>query len=214
MLSLPVDFDFSASWSRAWSGLSAAGDGIELRDALLARYGEAQRKYHTRQHLAESLSLFEAVSQAPDHPAEVEMALWFHDAIYDLRASDNEARSAVWACEALTAAGVAEPRAARVRDLVLVTQHQQLPRTPDERVLVDIDLSILGAPAARFAEYEQQIREEYAYVPGFLFRMKRRAILKSFLDRDSIYGTPVLHQRLEAMARGNLARAIAGETTG
>jgi predicted metal-dependent HD superfamily phosphohydrolase len=75
---------------------------------------------------------------------------------------------------------------------------------------VDVDLSILGAPPERFAEYEVQIRQEYAHVPGFLFRLKRRAILQSFLDRPALFSTPRLHQRLEARARANLAAAVAG----
>jgi predicted metal-dependent HD superfamily phosphohydrolase len=44
---------FNASWSRAWSGLGASGDGIQVRDNLLARYAEPHRKYHTLQHLEE-----------------------------------------------------------------------------------------------------------------------------------------------------------------
>lgn len=203
-------FDFSPSWTCAWSGLSAQGDGVALRDALLARYAEPQRRYHTRQHLAECLALLDEaeVRAATERPHEVEMALWFHDAIYELKGGGNEERSAQWAFDALTAAGVAADAAARVRDLVLVTKHTGVPTTADERVLVDIDLAILGADDARFAEYERQIREEYAHVPGFLFRFKRRAILRGFLERPELYSTPALRERLEARARVNLGRAI------
>ena len=199
------------SWDRAWQGLQASGTGHGVRDAVLGRYAEPHRKYHTVQHLEECLRLFERVRGAAHRPAEVEMALWFHDAVYDLKASDNEARSAAWASDELRRAAVPPDAAARVHALILVTRHTSAPRTPDERVLVDVDLSILGAPAERFAQYEQQIREEYAHVPGFLFRIKRRAILKSFLERASIYSTPALHNELEARARKNLSSAIAGD---
>jgi predicted metal-dependent HD superfamily phosphohydrolase len=202
--------DLSTSWSRAWQGLGAQGDGHAVRDAVLAAYAEAHRRYHSLQHLQECLDLFESVLEAADHPAEVEMALWFHDAIYALKGSDNEARSADWAREVLIQAGVAAAAADLVRDLILVTRHSGVPRSRDEQVLVDVDLAILGAAPERFAEYQAQIREEYAHVPGFLFRMKRRSILASFVAREAIYSTPVLHQRLEARARANLAKAIAG----
>ncbi len=200
---------FDTSWSRAWSGLRAAGDGAKTRDAVLARYAEAHRKYHTLQHLHECLSLFETMLNAPDHSPEVEMALWFHDAIYDLKSSNNEDLSAAWAEKALLEASVATDSAALVRNLVLVTKHTDLPTTRDEQVLVDIDLSILGASEQRFAEYERQIRAEYSYVPSLLFRIKRRTILQSFLNRPAIYNTPILHSRLEAKARANLAKAAA-----
>lgn len=200
---------FEVSWSRVWRGLRAGGDGHPVRDAVLARYAEAHRRYHTPQHLAECLALFDTLRDAPDRPAEVEMALWFHDAVYDLGAPDNEARSAAWAREALGAAGVAEGTLVRIGDLVLATRHAAPPRTRDAQVLVDIDLAILGADEGRFAEYEVQIRAEYAHVPALLFNPRRRALLQSFLDRGSIYSTPALHRRLEARARANLARAVA-----
>ncbi|UXH78223.1 HD domain-containing protein [Roseateles amylovorans] len=200
---------FVDSWTRAWTALGATGHGHDLRDTLLARYAEPQRKYHTQQHLEECLNLFDEVRDLPPHPAEVEMALWFHDAIYELRGGDNEARSAAWAEQALGAAGVARESVQRVRDLVWVTLHTREPVTLDEQVLVDIDLAILGADTTRFDEYERQICEEYAHVPGLIFRHKRRQILRRFLDRPVIYSTADLRARLEVRARGNLARAIA-----
>ena len=75
-------------------------------------------------------------------------------------------------------------------------------------MLVDIDLAILGAPAARFAEYTQQISAEYAWVPSEVYAVKRRAVLLGFLDREQIYTTPAVAQRLEERARANLAKAI------
>lgn len=205
---------FERSWRRAWSALVGPGagtsgpDGIALRDELLACYAEPQRHYHTQQHLEECLALLEQVRDLAEHPEEVEMALWFHDAIYDVKGSGNEERSAEWAHRALVAAGAAPTAAERVRQLVLVTRHDGVPGNVDEQVLVDIDLAILGAERPRFDEYERQIRDEYAFVPGFLFRRKRRQILRTFLDRPVLYSTAMLRERLEARARENLRRAI------
>ena len=81
------------------------------------------------------------------------------------------------------------------------------------RVVIDIDLGILGAAPTRFAEYEQQVRTEYAAVPVDVYRQKRGELLASFLARPVIYGTPELHARLEAQARINLRHAIAGCTS-
>jgi predicted metal-dependent HD superfamily phosphohydrolase len=71
-----------------------------------------------------------------------------------------------------------------------------------------VDLSILGAPEERFDEYERQIREEYAWVPRFLFRRTRCGILKGFLERPRIFNTPHFFAAREDAARANLQRSI------
>ena len=200
---------FLTSWQRAWSGIGAAGEGSELFAQLKAAYAEPQRHYHTLQHLGECLAAFDGVQSLAGHPHAVEMALWFHDAIYDVKGHENEQRSADWARDALLAAGVTSESAQHVHDLVMATRHTAVPQGRDEQLLVDIDLSILGAERARFDEYEQQIRKEYSYVPGFLFRRKRKQILLGFVDRPAIYSTPHFHAALEARARDNLRRVTA-----
>ena len=193
-------------WALAWTDAGLPGHGHELRDTLWDAYAQPQRRYHTQQHLSECLALWEALRPHAEYPGEVGLALWFHDAVYDIKGHHNEQRSADWARDALRDAGVDAGSAQRVHDLVMATRHTAVPSGQDERLLVDIDLSILGAERARFDEYEQQIRREYAYVPGFLFRRKRREILTGFLDRPAIYSTPHFHDRLEARARDNLRR--------
>jgi predicted metal-dependent HD superfamily phosphohydrolase len=202
--------DARQSWARAWRGIGAVDDGAAVRDSLLAAYAEPQRAYHTLQHLHECLDLLAPVAGAAARPCEVEVALWFHDAIYDVRRSDNEERSADWASAAAAAAGAVPAAVERIRSLVLATKHSVSPGGDDERLLVDIDLAILGAPAERFAEYERQIRAEYACVPQPLFDEKRAAILRSFLARERIFATPLFHSRFEAAARANLTRAVGG----
>lgn len=199
---------FDHSWQRATTGLDWRGNSSELRDQLLACYAEPHRRYHTQQHLAECLEMLEPVLELAEHPAEVEMALWFHDAVYETRRRNNETQSAHWAQRAMHDAGVAAQSATRVHDLVMATRHNTSPGTPDASLLVDVDLVILGAMPERFAEYEQQIRAEYAFVPGLLFWYKRRAILGSFLQREHIYGTPHFRTQFEARARHNLQIAL------
>jgi len=200
--------DLHDSWHRAWPAVGARGGGEELRDALIARYGEPGRAYHTVQHLRECLGWFERVGGLADHPAEVELALWFHDAVYDVRRHDNEGRSAELAQASLLAADVDARVAARVASLVLATRHRAEPANRDEQVLVDIDLAILGAEPARFAEYDRQIRDEYAFVPPEAYRSKRREVLQAFLDRPRLFATEPMRAALEEAARRNLRRAI------
>ena len=198
-----------ASWRRAWRGIGAGDDADALCASLMSAYREPDRRYHTLQHLSECIDLFERVRALAAHAAEVEVGLWFHDAVYDVHRSDNEARSADWLRAAAGPAGIATDVTERVRALIMATRHAELPTGADERLLVDIDLAILAADEARFAEYERQIRAEYAFVPEATFAARRRALLAAFLERERIYGTPRLHDELERRARANLAGAIA-----
>ncbi len=202
------DIQWNASWDDAWTALGTA-PAPGLREQLLARYAEPQRHYHTLQHLGECLAWFERERAGAEHPAEVLLALWFHDAIYDVRAHDNEARSAEWARDALRAAGASAEATDRVHSLVMATRHDALPEGRDAELLIDIDLAILGAASERFDEYERQVGGEYGFVPDEVRRTRRRRILQRFLDRPAIYATPGMHARLEASARRNLTRSIA-----
>jgi len=196
-------------WSLLWKSLGAKSRGELVYDDLVMAYAEPQRAYHTFAHIQDCLALFDAASMLAQHPAELEAALWLHDVVYDPRAADNEERSADWAENMLTNGGVSGEAVGRVRALILATKHQALPGDPDQALLVDIDLSILGRDAPAFARYEQQVRREYGHVPEADFRAGRGAILEAFLKRKFIYQTFLFRERYEAQARQNLVRSLA-----
>jgi predicted metal-dependent HD superfamily phosphohydrolase len=152
-----------------WAGLGVATADDALFHRLIACYSERHRSYHTTHHLDECFEKLMEVRSQAEHPDEIELALWFHDAIYDVKRSDNEERSAQWARSEGLKAGLEAPIVDRVYDLVLTTRHNAVPTGNDARILVDIDLSILGASPERFDEYELQVREEYGWVPGHSF---------------------------------------------
>ncbi len=178
-------------------------------DDLHTRYTEPHRRYHDIHHIDHCLQLFDTVRTLASQPDAIELAIWFHDAIYDSHKSDNEATSASLADSALMQLGV--PRATRqsVCDLILATQHNAPPADPDPALLVDIDLSILGQPAPIFDAYEAGIRFEYAWVTESAFREGRSKVLQSFLDRPRIYTTDHFSAALESAARENLNRSLA-----
>lgn len=195
------------SWASAWSDLGLQPPS-GLFDQLVRAYEEPQRYYHSLQHLHECLAHFEQVRHLAQQPGEVAIALWFHDAIYDVRGKDNERQSADWACRVLASCQASQATLERVERLIMVTRHDATPSEADEQLLVDIDLAILGATPERFAEYDAQVRAEYAWVPGFVYLMKRRSVLKAFLARPCIYSTEHFKARYEAQARRNLAGVL------
>jgi predicted metal-dependent HD superfamily phosphohydrolase len=200
----------AAHWLGAWRELGVP-DTPELnslyRDVLL-RYSEPHRHYHTRQHLAECFEKVEDIISLAEHPGEVLVGLWFHDAIYDTQRHDNEQRSADWARSAARELGASAESAQRIHDLIMFTRHSAAPVGVDAQVLVDADLSILGAPAARFQEYEAQVRSEYSWVPDDAFRSRRAMILKELLGRSHLYSTARFRARYEARARRNLQQSL------
>ncbi|HYQ03461.1 MAG TPA: hypothetical protein VER96_32525 [Polyangiaceae bacterium] len=200
--------DLRARFLRALSDAGVQRSGAALFEELLARYAEAQRRYHTIEHIDSCLGWLDWYRGLARHPERVELALWFHDAIYDPRASDNEHRSAALSRSRLEELGAPHPVVADVEAHVLATERHQS-EEPDALLLLDLDLGVLGAPAPSYARFEQQIREEYEHVPEVEFAKGRTAVLRGFLGRSEIYRTPALREELETRARTNLERRIA-----
>jgi predicted metal-dependent HD superfamily phosphohydrolase len=177
-------------------------------DDLYARYTGADRRYHDIRHIDDCLQRFDTVRALASKPDAIELAIWFHDAIYDSHKSDNEASSASLADSALMQLGVPRATTQSVCDLILATQHNAPPADPDAALLVDIDLSILGQPAPIFDAYEAGVRFEYAWVTESAFRAGRSKVLQSFLDRTRIYTTDYFSAVFESAARHNLNRSL------
>lgn len=197
-----------SEWAGAWGLLGVEAPGDELLDRLIREYQSPARAYHTLQHIEECFQQFHLIRSQIEHPAEVILALWFHDAVYDSHRSDNEAMSAEWAVREMTLAGCLDSTAQSARDLILATKHDVQPENDDARYLVDIDLAILGAAPDRFDEYERQVRQEYSWVPEDEFGSARARILRGFLARPSLYITDDFQRRFEARARENLVRSL------
>lgn len=189
--------------------LGAARDSSALSDALLAAWSMPERAYHGLAHLEDCLAQLDRAEADPTTRDLVEAALWFHDAVYDPHASDNEERSAAWAAEALTAAGISVDLANQVARLVRLTAgHGPVPDVAGQLVC-DIDLSILGRPVEAFDDYDRRVRAEYAWVPEPAYRAGRTRVLQDFLHRDPLFQTPAFRRRFERQARVNLRRALA-----
>lgn len=187
----------------------ALPESNETFEQLLDAYSQKHRHYHTGAHIDHCLRELDLVPGLADQPAEVELALWFHDAVYDPYSSNNEEKSADLACELLNRHGVDAERVERVRAHIMATRHEAAATLDDSKLVVDVDLSILGVDEAVYARFETEVREEYRWVPGPLFRRKRAEILESFLARPSIYSTAPFRTKYEAPARRNLTAAIA-----
>lgn len=194
-------------------GASPAAAVAALED-LRARYGEPHRRYHVRAHIHDVLAVL-AAGPAAEDPVAVRLAAWFHDAVYDPRAADNEAASAALAVRTLAGWGAPDPTVRRVRALVLATDHRRPPPDGDgdAALLVDADLAILAAEPERYDAYVAAVRAEYAQVDDAAWRTGRAAVLDALLARRPLYRTAAAGARGEDRARANLARERATLTS-
>lgn len=194
----------SAELRRRWLRLSA---DLDLGEELVAAYGEAQRRYHGHGHVLWLLEEEERRAALIHERALVGFAIWFHDAVYDPRASDNEERSADWARRALVSKS---DLAERVAALILKTKHHaEGEASPDEALFLDMDIAILGAARETYERYAADIRAEYGHVPDDGFRAGRGAFLKDQLARPRIFRTDLYETELAAAARANMAWELA-----
>ena len=178
----------------------------ELREDLLARWSETHRKHHTVAHLHEMLDAIGLLAEAGiefDREA-VELAAWFHDAIYEIGRDDNEDRSAELARELLASSPIRE----EVARLVMVTKTHNVDNDDvNGAVLSDADLSVLGSEPLRYRTYAAAVREEYADVPDEVFKPVRAQVLSSLLD-GRLFHTAAGRERWEERARRNIAEEI------
>ncbi len=199
--------DFTKEWTARTEKIDALMK--RLLDQLAAAYSEPHRRYHNLAHLESCVAEVTGSWSRAVRLEEVRWALLFHDAVYDPLRQDNEARSADGALRVMDELGRPEDEKARVRAMILATAHSGKPRTTDEALVMDIDLSILGADEAVFDAYERNVRAEYEGVPEDVYRRERAAILQSFLNRKRLYHTSLYRGRLESSARANLQRTLA-----
>ena len=167
--------DSIGRWHQTWESLSEPPPP-GLINEIVSAYSQPHRAYHTLQHLAECFGYLDECLLEPVDRGSLELALWFHDAIYDTKASDNEDQSARWSRLALSVLSPSDLNL--IERLILVTKHDASPESEDEKLLLDIDLSILGSSQTRFAEYEAQVRYEYGWVPEDAYRLGRSKILR------------------------------------
>lgn len=195
-------------WQRLWEAAGAKGDPRPAYETRVAQYSDASRHYHDLVHVSEMLRAFRPVASRTNHPLALLMALWDHDVIYDPNASDNEEQSAAFLRREWSVANVYDHFIDEAEKNVLATKHA----TPaegldwDERVMVDLDLAILGSDPRTFDEYDRAIRQEYAWVPDHIYDAERAKILHGFNARQ-IFLTPDF-AHLEQRAHENLSSVL------
>ncbi len=179
---------------------------------LVNAYSSPHRFYHSLEHIQQVLDTIEEIHRHTqletlldiNFPL-IQLAAWFHDAIYDPKSNNNEEKSADYAESALRELKIPITQIEQVKLLILSTKtHQASLADKNCQILLDADLSILGSSPSNYQSYAKAIRQEYSWVTDEVYQIKRQQILQSFLQRQRIYFTNVLFLTLEQRARNNL----------
>lgn len=184
-------------------------NGSELRIKVIwkevkNRYSEKHRQYHTLAHLRSLFAVLSFIKAQLEDWEMVQVAIFYHDLVYDVTRTDNEAKSAEEAARLLNELGLDRTRIDRCLAHIMATQHHSISSDPDSNLFSDADLVVLGSSREVYDQYASQIRSEYQHFPDQQYKEGRAAVLKSFLERPFIYHTPYFRDRYEIQARKNI----------
>lgn len=196
---------FQALWHRRVES-PPSPDGAAVFAELCSLYGSPDRRFHTLDHIGDCLRHVDEVASLLADADAVELALWFHDAVYEQGAATNERRSAELFLERSRGARPGFRR--RVCSLILATLHAEAMRCHDRRFIVDIDLAGFGAPWDEFMRKGALIRAESPDQTDAEFYAKQVPFLQRLQQRPSIFATDYFRDRYEATAQDNLQRLL------
>ncbi|MFT5647112.1 MAG: putative metal-dependent HD superfamily phosphohydrolase [Aureispira sp.] len=184
----------------------------EYYQQLYDLYTDSNRHYHNLVHIFNLLNLVDTYKISIEQPLLFELAVWYHDAIYNAKAKDNELQSAILV-QKLFSKYLDSRGLSYVNALIMSTEgHFPKLENQDTYLFLDFDLSILAAESSVYNLYSEAIWQEYkiAYIK-VLYNMGRKKVLKNFLARDKIYFSPVFFAKYEAKARQNIRLELNGK---
>ncbi|MEO1857550.1 MAG: hypothetical protein ABGY95_09355 [Rubritalea sp.] len=198
-----------AALERRWTSFA---ERIEITEpskpweAIATLHTSPERKYHNIEHIHDCLEKFDSWPNKPADKAcdSIELAIWFHDIIYENTRADNEDYSAALLTHFLRG----HPLETEAVALIMATQHKETSGMRSEEIICDIDLSILGSAAEEYQRYADAIQQEYDWVEPEMYREKRCDVLRNFLLRENIYHTEHARSHWQDQAKINLQNEI------
>lgn len=200
---------FCSLWQRCQHNAPGDNTGAGIHRRLLLAYSEPQRVYHTLKHIESCFKIFQDVVHLAKNADALALAIWFHDAIYDIDADDNEQRSADWFLQETD--GIFDDS---LRDLVyrhiLATMHCGTDiKDHDSQIMVDIDLSSFAKPWPEFLRDSEDVRAEKPGMPDKKFYPKQCGFQQFLLEQPRFFQSDYFYRNYEKQARQNLTRFMA-----
>lgn len=165
--------------------------------------------YHIHSHILFILEF------AKKHKIELhtdeELAIWFHDSIYDptvLLAGQNEHHSALF-MESLLGSYLDKETIFCAKRLIRATgEHFSADIPPDSQKIVDLDVAHFSLPREKYKITTELLRLEYPMITDAAFDAGRKDFLTRFLAKGFIYRTDFFKEHFEAAARANIEQDL------
>jgi len=200
------------SFSHLFVGMDLQKIEIELLfSELIEMYEQEGRYYHNLKHIERMLSFLERRVDRIEDWVSIQLAVWFHDCIYDIHDSKNEERSADFARKRLSDLGISEDLVEKVADLILLTKKHEITTkyfNYDTKIFLDSDLISLGGSFEEYSKIFERIKKEYSEIPSEVFKNGRRIFLQSILSKPRIFYTDEMFVEFEQDARRNLEKEL------
>ncbi|WEK34001.1 MAG: hypothetical protein P0Y53_16050 [Candidatus Pseudobacter hemicellulosilyticus] len=179
---------------------------------LFRKYSSSGRHYHTLVHIRTLLDYADAFRSSLADLQLVTAAILYHDIIYNVWRTDNEARSAALAGKRFKDLKVSAAVAEKLQLYIDATHLHCLPPAltgdQDAAFFLDFDMAILGASWPEYLNYIRQVRKEYHIYPEMLYKSGRRKFLQNSLRAPVLFHTPEFRQSHEAQARANMEKEL------
>jgi predicted metal-dependent HD superfamily phosphohydrolase len=177
----------------------------ELFSNIKQHYTESSRCYHNQTHIQKMLDFSFLYADEIQDADTLQLAIFYHDIIYNSLSKNNEIESAALAVEQLSKTNFPTEKIKLVEQFIVSTQkHFPIIEQLDLPYFLDFDLAILGTERSIYIDYAEKIRKEYKWVPTFLYNKNRKKVLQHFLEREHIYFTEIFRNQYEENARKNL----------
>ena len=183
-------------------------DSKRIFQEIESRYGESHRTYHTMIHIYQLFMLMENHPDELEDHTLIELAILFHDIIYDPQKNDNETKSAALADELVGSYLDALTRHKLKLMIESTHLHRPILASSDNQFFLDMDMSILGVSPKIYNGYVRKIRQEYSILPHKQFDIGRKDFLIKFLKRPRIFYTELYFEQFEEQARENMEKEL------
>ena len=189
-------------------------------DDVVKRYSVKNRYYHNLEHIYSMCDYWEMYKHKFEYPNYVFYAIIYHDIIYKTRPgymSSSEQMSAMYFFYEVFDKkwfNLNSGFGSYIMLLIESTEHVNRSKTrmpsmknSEVKLLLDIDLSIIGSSEEEYNTYCKNIRKEYNFYPNFLYNKGRLDVLQELLKREKIFLTKEF-SKFEKKARINIQNEI------